>query len=229
MNRVLLVEDEDSLAIGLVDVLELKGYRVTRESRGGEALQRALEETFDLILLDAELPGLSGFEILKTLRSQNRNVPVIMLTARQTEMDRVLGFELGTDDYVTKPFSLLELLGRIGAVLRRTGASESSPEVDGTVRLGLAELDLRKFSAQRDGSELTLPTKAYDVLRILLDRKGQVITRDDLIDEAWGSDEGVTLRTLNNVIVKIRAAIEPDPEEPRHLRTVHGVGYRLEM
>lgn len=229
MSRVLLVEDEDSLAIGLVDVLKLKGYQVTRESRGDEALQRALEETFDLILLDAELPGLSGFELLKTLRSQGRTVPVIMLTARQTEMDRVLGFELGTDDYVTKPFSLLELLGRIAAVLRRTRAGVPTLENRSSVKIGLTELDLRKFTAQREGVELSLPTKAYEVLRVLIERKSRVVTRDELIDEAWGNDEGVTLRTLNNVIVKIRAAIEPDPEEPRYLRTVHGVGYRLEM
>ena len=229
MSRVLLVEDEESLAIGLVDVLELKGYRVTWESRGDEALQRALGETFDLILLDAELPGISGFELLKGLRAQGRTVPVIMLTARQTEMDRVLGFELGTDDYVTKPFSLLELLGRIGAVLRRAGKTVSASEYDSLLTLGLARLDLGKFTAERDGRELSLPTKAYEVLKVLLERKGQVVTRDQLIDGAWGSDEGVTLRTLNNVIVKIRAAIEPEPEEPRHLKTVHGVGYRLEV
>ncbi len=227
MSRLLLVEDEDTLAVGLVDVLEVKGYQVVRESRGDAALNRALSEEFDLILLDAELPELSGFEVLKRLRAQGRSVPVIMLTARQTEMDRVLGFELGTDDYVTKPFSLLELLGRIAAVLRRGKSSERSPTA--ALRLGMALLDLEKFSALRDGAELALPSKAFDVLRVLLERRGQVVGRDELISQAWGVEDGVALRTLNNVIVKIRAAIEPEPEEPRHLKTVHGVGYRLEV
>ena len=227
MNRLLLVEDEDALAIGLVDVLEVKGYQVTRESQGDLGLERALSERFDLILLDAELPKRSGFEVLKELRAQGRTVPVIMLTARQTEMDRVLGFELGTDDYVTKPFSLLELLGRIAAVLRRVGPTKVEDTT--TLQIGKAELNLEKFSAIHNGAELELPAKAFDILRVLLERRGQVITRDDLITAAWGSDDGVTLRTLNNVIVKIRAAIEPDPEEPRHLVTVHGVGYRLEV
>lgn len=134
MNRLLLAEDEETLAIGLVDVLQVKGYSVVWEPRGDTALKRALRENFDLLLLDVELAELSGFEILKKLRSQGRTVPVIMLTARQSEIDRVLGFELGTDDYVTKPFSLLELLGRIKAVLRR-GASRSV-EQGAAVRLG---------------------------------------------------------------------------------------------
>lgn len=227
MSRLLLVEDEDALAVGLVDVLEVKGYQVVRESQGDAALSRALCEEFDLVLLDAELPELSGFEVLKRLRAQGRSVPVIMLTARQTEMDRVLGFELGTDDYVTKPFSLLELLGRIAAVLRRVGEAKGRSTVP--LRVGSAFLDLEKFSAVRDGVELSLPSKAFDVLRVLLGRRGQVVTRDDLVSHAWGTDDGVTLRTLTNVIVKIRAAIEPEPEEPRHLKTVHGVGYRLEV
>lgn len=150
-----------------------------------------------------------------------------MLTARQSEIDRVLGFELGTDDYVTKPFSLLELLGRINAVLRR-GQSPSSRHGAG-LKLGAATLDLERFSATRDGTELSLPSKAYDVLKVLLKEQGQVVGRDELIARAWGDDDGVTLRTLNNIIVKIRAAIEPEPDQPRHLKTVHGVGYRLQM
>lgn len=226
MSRLLLVEDEDSLAIGLIDVLEVKGYKVEREAEGDAALARALSEPFDLILLDAELPNMSGFEVLKRLRAEGRDVPVVMLTARQTEVDRVLGFELGTDDYVSKPFSLLELLGRIAAVLRRTG----SAKLDGLrPEIGLLQLDLEKFSATRDGVEVELPAKGFDILRVLLTRRGQVVSRDELISAAWGSDDGVTLRTLNNVIVKVRAAIEPEPEAPRHLKTVHGIGYRLEV
>lgn len=227
--RLLLVEDEDSLAVGLVDVLAVKGYQVRRESRGDEGMARALEGGYNLLLLDAELPGASGFEILRAVRAKGDNVPVLMLTARKTEMDRVLGFELGADDYVTKPFSLLELLGRIAAILRRGGAAPTpaapSPK---PLRLGQATLDLERFTAHRDGEPVALPSKAFDVLRVLLARQGKVVTRDVLIDEAWGTEVGVTLRTLNNVIVKIRQAIEPSPEDPRHLKTVHGVGYRLE-
>jgi DNA-binding response OmpR family regulator len=215
--------------VGLVDVLAVKGYEVQRESRGDDGLARALQGDFDLILLDVELPGLSGFEILRTLRQHGHAVPVLMLTARKTEMDRVLGFELGTDDYVTKPFSLLELLGRITAILRRVGGATASPPACGSVRLGQATLDLEKFSASRDGEPMPLPSKAFDVLRVLLSQQGKAVTRDDLIDGAWGAEEGVTLRTLNNVIVKIRQAIEPIPEDPRYLKTVHGVGYRLEL
>ena len=227
-HRLLLVEDEDAIAVGLVDVLGVKGYQVRRESRGDEGLARALEGGYDLILLDAELHAVSGFDILRALRDKGDNVPVLMLTARKTEMDRVLGFELGADDYVTKPFSLLELLGRIGAILRRGGNTPTTSNSPQSLRLGQATLDLEKFTAHRDGELVALPSKAFDVLRVLLDKQGKVVTRDSLIDEAWGTDEGVTLRTLNNVIVKIRQAIEPLPEEPRHLKTVHGVGYRLE-
>lgn len=228
MPRLLLVEDEDTLAVGLVDVLTVKGYEVRRESRGDEGLAAALEGGFDLLLLDAELPGMTGFEVLKTLRSRGVSVPVMMLTARKTEMDRVLGFELGTDDYVTKPFSLLELLGRIGAILRRSAGS-SAAAAPSELSLGRATLNLERFTAVREGEAVAMPSKAFDVLRVLLEERGNVVTRDQLIDRAWGAEEGVTLRTLNNVIVKIRQTIEPVPDEPRHLKTVHGVGYRLEL
>lgn len=228
MPKLLLAEDEDALAVGLVDVLEVKGHQVTRVARGDDALSEARSGAYDLLLLDAELPGLSGFEVLRTLRGEGRSLPVIMLTARGTEMDRVLGFELGTDDYLTKPFSLLELLGRIAAVLRRVVTV--SPGGSKSLVLGAARIDLEKFTVVRqDDEEVTLPSKAFDVLRVLLEQQGKVVSRDSLIDLAWGTEEGVTLRTLNNVIVKIRQAIEPSPEEPRHLKTVHGVGYRLEV
>lgn len=231
MARLLLVEDEDALALGLVDVLVVKGYEVIRESHGDAGLARALEGGFDLLLLDAELPGCSGFQILKTVREAGNDVPILMLTARKTEMDRVLGFELGADDYVAKPFSLLELLGRIRAILRRRSSTMEPPPPKNlpALHLGRATLCLEKFIAWRDGQEVALPTKAFDVLRVLLEHQGKAVTRDNLIDQAWGSDEGVTWRTLNNVVVKIRQLIEPLPERPSHLKTVHGVGYRLEL
>ncbi len=217
MPLILLVEDEPAVAIGLVDVLRVKGYDVTHVTTGEEALQEAHK---DLLLLDATLPGMTGFDVLKKLRERGDATPVIMLTARTTEMDRVLGFELGVDDYVTKPFSLLELLGRIGAVLRRTQAPT-------TLKIGSITLDLERFTIV--GKDATLPAKAFQLLRLLADRRGQVITKDQLLDQVWGVDEAITLRTLNNLIVKIRQVIEPTPEEPAFLKTVHGVGYKLEL
>lgn len=228
--RILLVEDEDAIAVGLVDVLEVKGYQVERQSDGEVGLERALAGNFDLILLDAELPNLSGFEILKTLRKNQQTTRVIMLTARKTEMDRVLGFELGVDDYVTKPFSLLELLGRIGAVLRRSSGTDSSPKgAATTLTLGNSIVELDKFTVSKDGQPVNLPAKAFEILRALLEQRGQVVSRDTLMDEVWGAGESITLRTLNNLIVKIRQAIEERPDQPRFLKTVHGVGYRLDL
>jgi len=216
---ILLVEDEPAVAIGLVDVLRVKGYGVEHVTTGEEALAAPRA---DLILLDGTLPGMTGFDVLRELRQRGDHTPVIMLTARATEMDRVLGFELGVDDYVTKPFSLAELLGRIGAVLRRTQVVASS-----VLRLGPVSLDLERFTVS--GRDVTLPAKAFQILKLLASRSGQVVTRDELMDEVWGAEEAITLRTLNNLVVKIRQAIESNPEEPVFLKTVHGVGYRLDL
>lgn len=220
--RILLVEDEPSLAMGLLDVLRVKGYQVDHVESGEAALAQA--GPYALVLLDAMLPGISGFDVLRKLRDRKSTAAVIMLTSRGTEMDRVLGFELGVDDYVTKPFSLLELLGRIGAVLRR-----GAPAVENRLQMGDVTVDLQSFQVHRGGQELTLPARGFDVLKVLAARSGQVISRDDLMDAVWGAEESITLRTLNNLMVKIRQAIEVNPEEPRYLKTVHGVGYRLDV
>lgn len=228
MAKILLIEDEDSLAVGLVDVLRLKGYSVERESEGDLALKRALQESFDLIVLDAELPALNGFEILKELRGRGSEVRVLMLTARTEETDRVLGFELGVDDYVTKPFSLLELLGRIKAILRRT-ANALQNESPQSLRLHQTIVDFERFRVEVAGREVPLPAKGFEILRILWQKRGRAVSRDELMDAAWGVDDAVTPRTLNNLIVKLRQTIEPNPEDPQFLKTVHGVGYRLEL
>lgn len=228
MSKILLVEDEDSLAIGLVDVLRVKGYEVERASEGPEGLEAAMAGGFDLILLDVELPGLSGFEILKQLRARGLSTRVLMLTSRNSEVDKVLSFELGVDDYVSKPFSLSELLGRIKALLRRSPALLSVAVEAGSLRFHETEVDLEGFRVVRNGQELKLPAKAFAVLRYLLDNEGQAVEREQLIDAVWGVEEYVTQRTLNNLIVKIRQAIEQKPEEPEFLKTVHGIGYRLD-
>lgn len=241
---LLLVEDEDSLAIGLVDVLRLKGYEVERASSGEEALQMLGQQRFHLVLCDVSLPQMNGFEVLKWIRQQPAlaDLSVIMLTSRSTEMDRVLGFELGADDYVTKPFSLLELLGRIAARLRRGAlplgaikSDSSSPlSLEGSAsrenRLVFAgvtvDLDAFRLSNSR---ESTLPTKAFEILKVLAARPNCAVDKDTLFDLVWGDDQAVSLKTLNNLVVKIRQAIEPEPERPRYLVTVHGVGYRLDF
>lgn len=229
MTKILLVEDEESLARGLVDVLRVNGYEVGWESDGNAGLAAALEVAPDLILLDVELPGLNGFEILKAVREAGGDSRILMLTARGSELDRVLGFEYGVDDYVCKPFSLAELLGRIKALLRRSLALEGPPQQEKSLVFGDVRVDLDGFKVIREGEEVRLPAKAFDLLRFLVEHSGEVVSRDQLIDRVWGEEECITQRTLNNLVVKIRQAIEQSADEPTFLKTVHGVGYRLDL
>lgn len=215
--NLLLVEDTESLALGLSSVLRLKGYTVQHVATGEDALPLAPQS--DLVLLDAGLPGISGFDLLRQLREQGCTVPVLMLTARGEEVDRVLGFELGVDDYVVKPFSVAELLGRIGALLRRAAPATR------VLQFGSVQVDLERFTA---GGE-ALPARACDILRVLASRRGQAVTKDQLMDEVWGTGETITLKTVHNLIVRIRQLIEKNPENPQFLKTVHGVGYRLDF
>lgn len=223
--RVLIVEDEAPVLQGLVDLLTAKGYEVLSASTGPEGLIKAREAGAQLILLDVMLPGLSGFDVLRALRRDGADTPVIMLTAKGSEVDRVLGFELGVDDYVTKPFSLLELLGRIQAVLRR-----SRPQPEATPRAIAwddVRVDFDRLELRRGDRPVVLPPRALEVLRVLVGAKGAIVSRDRLLDEVWGADQEVNPRTVDNLVVKLRQAIEPEPEQPRRLLTVHGRGYRL--
>lgn len=220
--RLLLVEDEPALAVGLVDVLRVKGYEVEHAASAEEAQQLLAGPDFRLLLLDASLPGQSGFELLKSLRARGQQVPVLMLTARGSESDRVLGFELGADDYVTKPFSLAELLGRIAALLRRCGP----PPESNRLQFGSVVVDLDAFTLS---SGAILPRRAFDILRLLARQKGQAVSRDLLMDEVWGAEEAITLKTLHNLVAKIRQSIEADADQPQFLKTIHGVGYRLDL
>lgn len=230
MTKILLIEDENSLATGLVDVLRVKGYQVDRESRGDTGLEAVQGGDYDLLILDVELPGLSGLEVLKNLRQEGSEIRILMLSARSGELDKVIGLEYGADDYVSKPFSLAELLGRVKALLRRSVGVESPvPSDRRSVHFGDVKVDLQRFKIHQSGQEMpSLPAKAFAVLDFLLQKRGQVVSRDELIDAVWGEEECITQRTLNNLVVKIRQAIEKLPEEPSYLKTVHGVGYRLE-
>lgn len=228
--RLLIVEDEASMMRGLVDVLSVKGYAVETATTGDGGWAMASQGGYDLLLLDVMLPGLSGFDVLRQLRAKGDRTPVILLTAKNTELDKVLGFELGVDDYVTKPFSMLELLGRIGAVLRRAAPVETGAAGPaGQVRFGPVVVDLQRYTATTGDRSLELPAKAIAILSELVRHSGRVLSRDALIDAVWGQDEYINQRTVTNLVVKLRQAIEPDPDHPRYLKTVHGVGYRLDV
>ncbi len=227
--RILVVEDEPSMALGLEQILSARNYDVVMAERGDRAVEFALAASFDLILLDIMLPVLSGFEVLKKLRSVGNDVPVILLTAKGSESDKVLGFELGVDDYVTKPFSPMELLGRIGAVLRRTRPAMVQAADADFLQFGPVTLDLRAYAAVREGEPLDLPAKGFEILKYLARTPGEAVHRDKIIDAVWGEDEFINERTLTNLAVRIRQVIEEDARQPRHLKTVHGVGYRLDL
>lgn len=227
-TRILLVEDEPSLARGLIDILAVKGYEVVPAEEGPAALTLALTGRFDLILLDVMLPGLDGFEILGRIRKSGVSTPVILLTARGSEVERVRGFELGADDYVTKPFSVLELLGRVSAVLRRSQPSQDLSSAE-QLTIGEVTVDLSGYTAERNGRPIQLPVRAFDILRVLAGHKGKAVPRDVLIREVWPDEKTVNDRTLTNLILTLRQTIELDPAQPRILKTVHRLGYRLDL
>jgi DNA-binding response OmpR family regulator len=226
--RILVIEDDASIRLGLEDTLRAKGYDVVSASRGDDGLRLAGARKPDLVILDIMLPDTEGFEVCRVLRGPRSPAPdarVIMLTARGQELDRVRGFDVGADDYVTKPFSLMELLARVAAVLRR-GASSQRPEPK-LLRFGDVEIDFARFVARKAGKPIELPARAFDILKVFARYPDEVVTRDRLLDEAWGYDKAPNTRTVDNHIVKLRQALEDEPDRPRHLVTVHGAGYRL--
>ncbi len=223
MRRILIVEDEPSIAFALEADLRTEGYSVTVTSTGEEALRLARDETFDLILLDVMLPGKDGFEVCRSLRRGGRRTPIIMLTAKASEAEKVMGLELGADDYVTKPFSPRELRARIKAALRRGG--EADPEI---FRFGDAEVDFARCEVRRAGKVVDLSALEFKLLTAFVRSRGRVLTRDQLLDAAWG--EGVTLndRVVDNHIVSLRRKLEPDRDSPRHFVNIRGMGYRFD-
>jgi DNA-binding response OmpR family regulator len=226
--RILVVEDDASIRLGLEDTLKAKGYRVSSASRGDEALRLAREQRPDLVVLDIMLPDGDGFEVCRKLKDPKSGADapgVIMLTARGQELDRIRGFDVGADDYVTKPFSLMELLARVAAVLRRFGHGPGSEPT--RLVFGDVEIDFTKQAALKAGRAVELPARAFDILRVFARRPDEVVSRETLLEEAWGYDKAPNTRTVDNHMVKLRQALEDEPERPKHLQTVHGAGYRL--
>ncbi|MBH0123063.1 response regulator transcription factor [Rhodococcus sp. HM1] len=228
MTNVLIVEDEESLADPLAFLLRKEGFETTVVTDGPSALAEFDRAGADIVLLDLMLPGMSGTDVCKQLRSRS-SVPVIMVTARDSEIDKVVGLELGADDYVTKPYSARELIARIRAVLRRGAESDADSQVDDAVlEAGPVRMDVDRHVVHVDGEPITLPLKEFDLLEYLLRNSGRVLTRGQLIDRVWGADYVGDTKTLDVHVKRLRSKIEADPAKPRHLLTVRGLGYKLE-
>jgi two-component system response regulator RegX3 len=225
MTRVLVVEDEESFSDALSYMLRREGYEVEVAGSGTEALQSFDRDGADLVLLDLMLPGLSGTEVCRELRSRS-HVPIIMVTARDSEVDKVVGLELGADDYVTKPFSSRELVARIRAVLRR--GAEPEDLMLNVVEAGPVRMDVERHVVTVDSQHVQLPLKEFDLLELLLRNAGRVLTRGQLIDRVWGADYVGDTKTLDVHVKRLRAKIEPDPAHPKYLVTVRGLGYKFE-
>ncbi len=225
MTRVLVVEDEESFSDALSFMLRKEGFEVAVATSGPGALEEYDRSGADIVLLDLMLPGLPGTEVCRALRVRG-NVPVIMLTAKDSEVDKVVGLELGADDYVTKPFSTRELVARMRAVLRR-GAESEEPEAP-ALEVGPVRMDVERHVVTVSGRRVSLPLKEFELLELLLRNTGRVLTRMQLIDRVWGSDYVGDTKTLDVHVKRLRSKIEPDPGSPRHLLTVRGLGYKYE-
>src|SRR2546429_9559591 len=223
MPRILIVDDQPEIVRCLEYNLRFEGYHAASATNGEDALALAMSDAPDLVLLDLMLPRMSGWDVCRELRRKGIDAPVIMLTARGAEVDRVLGLELGADDYVTKPFSLRELLARVRAVLRRPGPRQKFEEF----AFGDVRIRLRGRQVFRGGKEVRLTRKEFDLLRYLVEHRDEVITRDRLLDEVWGYEQFPTTRTVDTHILRLSQKFEDDPERPSHILTVHGQGYRF--
>jgi two-component system response regulator RegX3 len=226
LTLVLVVEDEQSLREPLVYLLEKEGYEVLEAADGNAALDLFRENNPDIVLLDLMMPGMSGNEVCRVIR-QTSNVPVIMLTAKDSEIDKVVGLEIGADDYVTKPYSTRELLARMKAVLRRN--SEPTPVTDGLLEGGPVSMDIDRHMVFVNGQKVAMPLKEFELLELLLENRNRVLTRGQIIDRVWGSNYFGDTKTLDVHVKRIRSKIEDDPARPVHLVTVRGLGYKFEV
>jgi len=222
---ILLVEDDPALALGLSDSLRFEGYRVVHTAKGEKAIELAASEDVDCIILDLMLPDMNGYQVCQTIRARDPIIPIVMLTARSQESDKIRGLEAGADDYVTKPFSIGELVARIRALFRRAGR---------TIRPSQSEIRIGDVNVETGSQTLTTPNETmhlsfYEVelLKFLWEREGEPVSRDEILEKIWGLEAGPNNRTVDNFIVKLRRKIEPKPERPVHILTVYGVGYKL--
>jgi len=224
-KKVLIVEDDPGISLSLKDEFESLGYMVLKAENGRKGLAVARQESPDLIILDLMLPGIDGYEVCRELRNEGNRTPIIMLTAKNKEIDKVLGLELGADDYVTKPFSLRELMARVRAVLRRT--TERIEDID-SYCFGQIELDFKKYEATKRGKKMNLTPLQFQILKLLIQKKREVLSRDELLDEVWGRDNvWISHRTIDSHIANVRKKIEDDPSHPSHILSIRGVGYKF--
>ncbi|HEY1462732.1 MAG TPA: response regulator transcription factor [Terriglobales bacterium] len=224
MAKILIVEDEPNMVAGLRDNFEFEGYDVITAGDGLSGLNRALHESPDLVILDVMMPRMSGLDVCKQLKAKRSSIPIIMLTARGQEIDKVVGLELGADDYVTKPFSIRELLARVNAVLRRAKPNDQDSE---RYSFGDVEVDVRMCQVSRAGQALEFSTKEFDLLKYFLLHRGETLSRDKLLEEVWGYEHFPTTRTVDTHILRLRQKVEPKPEDPHFILTVHGTGYKF--
>ena len=223
MQKILIVEDEPNMRMGLKDNLEFEGYTVETAADGEAGLSMIMTNTFDLVILDVMMPKLSGFDVCKRVREKGIKTPIILLTAKGEEIDKIVGLELGADDYITKPFSLRELLARIKAILRRVESPATQTPV---VHIGKLETNFSTYNAYEEGTNVPMSHKEFELLRYLYERRNQTVSRDDILKNVW-QQEATTTRTIDNFVVKLRQKIEINPNEPKIIITVHGIGYKL--
>lgn len=224
MSKILIIEDEEAILMALEDDLSLEGYRVTGATDGVEGFAKAKEGGYDLIILDIMLPGMDGFDICRRLRGAGDTTPILVLTAKDQEVDKVLGLELGADDYVTKPFSRRELLARVKALLRRAELTDQPLE---HFHFADVMVDFRGYEVRKDGRPVELTAKEFALLRLLIDHRGEVLRRDVILDEVWGDDSDVFPRTVDTHVVHLRQKLEEEPAHPKHIVNVRGVGYKF--
>lgn len=226
MPKILVVDDEQNMRTGLKDNLEFEGYDVDTANDGNQGLKKILENSYNLIILDVMMPKISGFDVCKEIRKAGITTPVILLTAKGEEIDKVVGLEIGADDYVTKPFSLRELLARIKAILRR-GENLIMNEAASEIKIGKLEINFNGYKATSKNKDVQMSHKEFEILHHLWKHRNSTVSREDLLTEIWGYDETPTTRTVDNFILKLRQKVEVDSNHPQIILTVHGIGYKL--
>jgi len=224
MPRVLIVEDDEAMAVALRDGFTYEGYDVRLANDGAAGLKLATESSPDLIILDVMLPKMNGLDVCRRIRQSGSKIPIIMLTARGQEIDKVLGLKIGADDYVTKPFGFLELMARVEAVLRRASGYEGRPE---TYRFGDVKVDFKKMETRKGGKKVSLSHREFDLLKFMIDHRGEVLPRERLLGAVWGHENISLTRTVDMHVAKLRKKIEDHPADPVHIVTVHRVGYKF--